>query len=106
MNATIDRTPLHLAVINQNLTLDFLIEQKEFINSKDIFGQTPLYWAVKLGYNVISKLLIEHGSDVNAINNDGKSILYQTPRNSQLFNILIDHGAKIIKVPSKKYFHC
>ena len=45
-------------------TIKYLIGKGAFVNSKDIFNRTPLFFAMKLR---VVKLLIDNGADVNSV---------------------------------------
>lgn len=82
-----------------------LIEEGADVNSKDVSGDTPLYYAVINIFHNCVKLLIENGADVNNQNNEGFSPLlaslsvmsYNFRRNKETYckiiDILIENGA-------------
>jgi len=47
----------------------------ELINQTDSSGQTPLHIAVDLGHCICVNLLLQHGANPNAVDNDGTSVL-------------------------------
>ena len=51
-----------------------LLEGKADVEAKDIYGQTPLLWAEKNGYDAIGKLLLESKAEIEA-----KGVYGQTP---------------------------
>lgn len=54
-----------------------LVTDKDGINKKDSLGNTPLSWAASGGHLEAVKLLIELGSDVNSVNNNGDTPLHR-----------------------------
>ena len=46
------------------------------VNSRDVSGQTPLYFAAELGKLNMTSLLLEYGADVNATDAEGRSPLW------------------------------
>jgi ankyrin repeat protein len=46
-------------------------------NGGDMFGRTPLHWAIKSGHDDIVSLLLEAGADVNVVDNFGKTPIMQ-----------------------------
>ena len=55
------------------------------INAVDEDNKTPLHHATNLGYLNIINLLIEHGADLYAEDNDGKKPFEHTPEWSAMF---------------------
>ncbi|XP_074641347.1 transient receptor potential cation channel subfamily A member 1-like [Tubulanus polymorphus] len=78
------RNFIHLAIINHvNLSnLGPRINQKmeRLVNEKDNFGCTPLHYASKHGYLVSLNTLINHGVEMNLLNNDNESPLHFAAR--------------------------
>lgn len=52
--------------------VEFLVEQGADVNRGDNEGWTPLHATASCGFLSIAKYLIEHGSSVAAVNNDGE----------------------------------
>ena len=119
---TIDgKTPLHISVEKHEETIiQKLLEQKADINLKDALGNTVLHlavqvmqetksWLVKAGVNNRSHIpashqlcsvqtvqaIIEHGGNVNAVNNRGQTPLWFACLDGQeeLVKILLHKGA-------------
>ena len=70
-----NQSMLHHAVINpQNITtepVEYLIRKGVDVNSKDIYGHTPLFLAYGLKNTDIINILIKSGADTNIQANDG-----------------------------------
>lgn len=49
--------------------------RKELVNQTDSSGQTPLHIAADLGHRICVELLLLHGANPNAVDNDGTSVL-------------------------------
>lgn len=71
---------------------------------------TPLMFAIPLPYNdslEISRLLLTHGADVNARNNQNITILhlavYAKTNSTTLIKLLIDHGADVNAVDNRNF---
>ena len=68
-----------------------------------LFGQTPLYHAVKANSLPIVELLIAHGADVNAVNNREESVLMKAVRmkSKDVVQCLANYGAAVGLTDSK-----
>ncbi|KAJ6256897.1 hypothetical protein Dda_7780 [Drechslerella dactyloides] len=83
--ATIDaldgdrRTPLHLAAaIGCDKVVGLLLSKDlESKDSKDKFGQPPLYYAALRGHKLATELLRQAGANTEMMNGDGQTLLYQ-----------------------------
>lgn len=88
----------HAANVNTIKSLLSVPGVKDLVNAKTITGETPLSLLILRGDKealAVANVLIKAGADVNAVNNDNKSIL---TRLCQTFNLefiaaLIDAGA-------------
>ena len=115
------KTPLHMAVENGDETIiQTLLAQKADANLKDAFGNTCLHLAVQLKQKTRQRLvkseassqspfaapystcsaqavqsIIEHSTDVNAVNNQGETALWFACFDGQgiFVKILLDAGA-------------
>ena len=97
------RTPLHLAAYYGELKVArLLIEHKAEVDSRDSEGQTPLYLLLEVHGRddddilEFSKLLLEHGTDVNMRANQRKwTPLHEVAYwgNLKIARALLDHGA-------------
>jgi ankyrin repeat protein len=105
-----NRTPLHNAVFNGNVTnIMYLIEKGADVKAKDNDGNTPLHSLVSdrfsaRGISAIDIIKIAHafirqGADVNAKNEDGKTPLHllmnRTTEVVMIMDVLIQAGAKV-----------
>ncbi|XP_046581507.1 histone-lysine N-methyltransferase EHMT2-like [Haliotis rubra] len=46
------------------------------VNSRDVFGRTPVMWAALRGHRDGVELLVRRGADVSLVTNDGDNILH------------------------------
>ena len=62
-----------------------------------VAGITPLSWAVIRGQSKVVELLVQHGADVNAKNNDGGTSLHAAAflGRVEIVKLLVQHGADI-----------
>lgn len=84
-------------------SIDFLISKGIPINAQDMYGMTPLHYAVR-SHNVDAvRLLLQAGANPNLQNQDGDHALRQAvlklPREEDLpiFELLVKHGVDINK---------
>jgi len=93
-------TPLHCAVDSDNVELvKWMLKDGCQVDIQDLTsGWTPLMRLASMNGNVkIARTLIQYGADINALDNDKKSILMMATINSheELISLLILKGAKI-----------
>lgn len=96
-NDFITESALHDAIRARDLkTVQFLINQKIELNSKNMDGYTPLHIAVRLNEYEITKLLIENGANVNTVDNYDDTPLLDSSRDnySEISKLLICNNAK------------
>ena len=63
-------TPLHLAAINGHLSVvEYLVNQKADINTKDKEYRTPLHYGAQNGHLSVVEYLVNHKADINEKNN-------------------------------------
>lgn len=92
------RTPLHYAVIDNNLEiLTFLIDNKINVNEKDNQHETALHFAAIYKRYDIAKLLIANKANVNMKDKQGRSPLHYAAENDSLdfVNLLIEKKCEI-----------
>ncbi len=99
------QTALHIATISGHTgVVDYIIHQNgairtsDLLHSQDISGATPLHESVRYGRTNICRMLLDAGSQVDALDSIGKTpLLLIVPKDSQseIYNILIQHGANI-----------
>lgn len=89
-----------LVNINSVLSIHY-VYVTTIINIRDDQGNTALNYAVKRGLYEVPRLLVNHGADVNNINNDHKTVLHYAlmyNTGNHRFNVvelLIRNGAKV-----------
>jgi hypothetical protein len=96
------RTPLHAAAYSGNFEMSrILIEYNPAaINARTGYGTTPLIW-VSEGHNFkdgsILRLLLQHGADINAQNQGGRTSLHLASFFGALevVHLLLEHGADV-----------
>ncbi|NWX65204.1 ANKE1 protein, partial [Promerops cafer] len=91
---------LHLASMKNDIEMcRFLLEHGAQPNVHDKMGCTPAMKAAELGYEVILELLAKANADMNAVDNEGKGILFYclspTARHSHCLQIALEYGADV-----------
>ena len=74
--------------------VDFLVQNGTNVNVKNKDGETPLYYAMRVGNVNIAQLLIFAGADINVKNRNGNALLHFA-RNVQAIRFLIINGADV-----------
>ncbi|UCE24219.1 MAG: ankyrin repeat domain-containing protein [Candidatus Zixiibacteriota bacterium] len=95
-----DRSLIHIAAINGNLAVArMLIDAGIEINSRDVYGHTPLYYARKLGYVNIGKALKEEGavSDAEVSAKDPREYLSMELNEEEAILWYLDNAGYAIK---------
>ncbi|MFN7138109.1 MAG: ankyrin repeat domain-containing protein [Limisphaerales bacterium] len=91
-----DETPLYLAAARgQREIVELLIKHKADVNAKSKHGETPLHRAVTRDLDT-AKLLINKGADVNAVNVNKWSPLWQVLESGggqKTVRLLLENGA-------------
>ena len=66
-------------------------------HAKDIFGWTPLYWAVGYGHTDVAQLLLQAGADVNVRADDGLMPLHLAALGgeTEVAGLLVARGADV-----------
>jgi ankyrin repeat protein len=98
----LQNNPLHSGVISGNFEMvRILIEyDPPAINARDGTGWTPLHWATE-DHNFqdgsVLRLLLEHGADINARCQIGRTPLHVATYNGALgvVRVLLEHGADV-----------
>ena len=94
---TPDGTPLHYASFCglQDVVKDLAIEHPQDVNSRGFYGgETPLHLTSQVGHVDVARLLIEHGADAAAQDNDGMTPLHWASEGGHVdvARLLIEHG--------------
>jgi ankyrin repeat protein len=72
-----------------------LIDQPEFVSSRnEKHGRTPLHLAAGFRQRAVAELLLAHGADVNAKDNDGGTPL-SSAGSKDVTELLLAHGADV-----------
>lgn len=81
---------------------NFLISKGTRIDTKNIYGVTPLIVAADAGNLKVVKTLIQNGADVQAVDNKGMSALMRATwtGNVDVVRTLLDHGVDVNAVTS------
>ena len=82
------------------MVLALLAQDPALISARDADGSTPLHCATWKGHERLVHVLLEHGADVNAVNNNdhwGTTPLHAAAHANQraIAELLIAHGADI-----------
>ena len=84
---TEQETALNLAVQRRELpTIEYLLNLHLSPSQTNARGVSPLMYASKRGSLPIVRLLVEHGADIDAIDNEGESALFYAVSNSNSIN--------------------
>jgi ankyrin repeat protein len=94
-----ERTPLHQAVLGNNVGLvGLLIESGATIDAKDNQGFTPLHFAAQEYAPMIARILVAKGADPNACDEDGNSALWRAVFSArdrdEIVRFLLDNGGR------------
>lgn len=90
-------TNLHQKAYEGNLTADDIEDlTAEELDTKDGFGQTPLFWAIESGQINVVRLLLEKGADPKQTDNLGRTLFHVTT-NPALVPILMRYGVEYMK---------
>lgn len=92
-----DRTPLHLAVINQSIDISkYLLDQGANVNTLGSNGRTSLHLAVSSNNEKLVTLLLEKGADYNIVSRDGETPvdLALISKRASLLRHFTDHRCK------------
>lgn len=72
-------TPLHRTAADGDLgkVKELLKDNPDLVFTKDLIGQTPLHWAVRMGHKDVAELLLANQAEVGAKNNEGETPLHE-----------------------------
>lgn len=95
----LELTSLHRIVLGiSRLDLhSYLQEHPEHVNTADLLGRTPLWWAVRRDDGEKSLTLVDHGADPSLANAAGRSPLHNAAAQGSLALVeaLLAHGASV-----------
>jgi len=108
-------TPLYLAAYfgNEDVTRNLLINGADpNIPSRNGYHVYPIHSAVAANYNMVAKMLIEAGANINVVQKSGETPLHAAAQNGniELLIILLEAGANVNaktedgKTPAEKAF--
>jgi hypothetical protein len=93
------RTQLHHCAINSLTTsVKRLLSIRNInVNVKDVYGITPLHWAVEIGHIEIIRLLLQNGADVNAKSRWDRTPLHCSAYHGHvdILHLLVENGADL-----------
>ena len=96
-----EETALNLAVQRRELpTIEYLLNLHLSPSQTNARGVSPLMYASKRGSLPIVRLLVEHGADIDAIDNEGENALFYAVTNGNSINN--ESAIEIIKYLIKK----
>ena len=65
-------TPLHYAIVGENEeTVRYLVLRGALVNTTNIYAESPLHWACKVGNLAIVRTLLQHKACPHAVDADG-----------------------------------
>jgi len=83
-------TPLHMACFNKNIDCaKFLLVNGAELESKNIFGITPLVLAAECSSDVMVDFLLDRGADLRTQDDDGETALHKAILNQDLATVKI-----------------
>ena len=98
-----ERTILHVASSKRSTNIvEKLLDKGAEIDREDLFGNTPLFYAVKAGHLNVVELLLNRGANINKIDKIGYTSLYYAVdfKNLDMVELLLKYGAKISFKPN------
>jgi len=95
LDKVVEPTTIHLAASKGDLAhVKKFIEGGKDVNVKDIFGCTPLHWAVLADTNDVADFLIGRGAELAARDNTGFAPI-MVARGQDMIELLISEGADV-----------
>ena len=76
----------------------FLIRNGANKNAKDSLGRSALNYVAESGNLAVVKLLLHYGSDINSVDNKGRSPIHHLVTktgNLEVLKLLLQHGANM-----------
>lgn len=112
--------PLFFAISakNKDIVQYLLKYDNTLVNTEDINGNTPLHEAAYRGTAEILKILLEHGGDPNATNDNNESVIFKLALHDSTFHksfvknyldyfsILLKNGAYVAEKTKKRVKNC
>ena len=92
------RNTVTKTVMQKDRLTEWLISEETDVNAKDEFGCTLLHDAVRTKKTDAINILLKHGADINAQDNNGNTPLFTAIRrsaNSKVIDILLKHNADV-----------
>ena len=85
-----------ISIYNTSSTIEYLLTEvgkTADVNLRDFHERTPLHAAVAVQNIAVTETLLGYGADVHAKSDAGKTPVQLAIRGSELWQMLIDHGA-------------
>ena len=85
------------SLYNTSATIDYLVNdvgKTDDVNLRDFHERTPLHSAVAVRNVAVARTLLGYGSDVNAQNDAGETPLHLATRDTEMWLLLVEHGAR------------
>ena len=110
--APVPRGLMYTAMRGLTLTLNSMIQRGVPVDDMGHLGKTALHYAAERGYSGAIRVLLEHGSEVNAyasrdsVDSDGLTALHLAASNghNHAVQILCEHGARVNEASNRYAF--
>jgi ankyrin repeat protein len=90
------RSALHLAVYRTSIEMiQLLLDSRFNINSRDEFGETPLFSASRNSRLQVVSFLLDNKADATALDYGGHGVLPSERRDEKIWQLLYKHGARV-----------